>query len=83
MKKLTEPALVFEFADTPAGKLAWYKWNRLSPTEKQATGLLNPLQPGARFFLSPGMKLKVQEPNPDQEIAVSVTSLVSKRKFSL
>lgn len=51
-----------KFSDEPAGKVSWTMWNKMTPTEKDATNLTKPLSPGSRVFMMPGMGLKVYNP---------------------
>lgn len=55
-------ALVFKFDDTPAGKILGRLWEVMTDEEKKKTGLTNPLKPGDRLFLKPGMSLEVKSP---------------------
>lgn len=55
-------AIVFKFDDTPAGKVLSRLWEAMTPEQKAATGLTNPIKPGDRVFLKPGMTLEVKSP---------------------
>ena len=50
------------FTDTPAGKIAYQIWNKMSQQAKEATGLLKPLTPGSKIFRIPGMEIKIHAP---------------------
>lgn len=52
-----------KFDDSPAGKVAWHIWQKMSQSDKDATGLTKPLTPGSRIFLMPGMSIDVYNPN--------------------
>lgn len=53
---------VLTFDDTPAGKVAWQIWNRLTDEEKAKSGLTKQLTPGSTIVLMPGLKFDVKAP---------------------
>ena len=61
-RSLSAYTWALEFEDTPAGKVAWHLWNKMTAAEREATGLTKPLTPGSRVFTMPGLKLKVYSP---------------------
>lgn len=61
-KALSAYTWSIQFDDTPAGKVAWHVWNKMSDIDKEKTNLMKPLSPGSRAFLMPGMKLGVYNP---------------------
>lgn len=50
------------FSDTPTGKVAWHIWNKMTDTEKKATGLTQPFSPGSKVFNMPGIDVNVYSP---------------------
>lgn len=47
---------VCHFNDTPAGKVAWAVWKKMTKEQKEATGLLN-IKLGDIVFVMPGVGL--------------------------
>jgi len=61
-KALCAYTILIKFTDTPAGKLAWHLWSKMTTAQKDATNLTKPLTPGSKVFLLPGMDVKIESP---------------------
>jgi hypothetical protein len=61
-RALSAYTLEIKFEDSPAGKVAWSVWKKMTDAEKAATNLTKPLSPGSRVFVMPGMAIKIQAP---------------------
>lgn len=62
-RALSSWTLPITFSDTPAGKIAWQIWQKMTNEQRAATDLTKPLSPGSRLFLMPGMTIDVKAPN--------------------
>ena len=62
LRALSSYTINIVFTDTPAGKIAWHVWNKMTDEQKAKTNLTKPLSPGSRMFLMPGMTLEVKAP---------------------
>lgn len=62
LKSLSAYTISVKFTDTPAGKVAWNIWSKMTPEQKDKTGLTKPLTPGSKVFLMPGIDLEIKNP---------------------
>lgn len=78
-------AWVYQFEDWPSFK----RWLALTDDEKRKTGLAQPVLPGAKLVLPPGVKLTAQNPNlqkiseQDTDIMGMVTSGLNRAETSI
>jgi hypothetical protein len=61
-RALAAYTIEIRFNDSPAGKVAWYKWSKMTQEQKDATKLTTPLTPGSRVFVMPGMEIEIHSP---------------------
>lgn len=54
--------IVVKFEDSPAGRIGWAVWKKMSDEEKKATGLITALTPGSKVFCPPGMSVEIKSP---------------------
>jgi len=55
-------AVLFKFDESPTGRMAWHLWQRMTPAQKEATGLTKPITPGTRLFMMPGITCEIKAP---------------------
>lgn len=53
---------VLTFSETPAGKVAWQVWNKMSEEDRAKTGLTKQFTPGSTLVLMPGLTYDVKAP---------------------
>ena len=53
---------IFQFEDTTTGKLAFHMFKKMSPEQKEVSGLTGRLKPGSRVFCMPGLSFDVKNP---------------------
>jgi hypothetical protein len=61
-KAATSYTNVFKFDSTPAGKLAYHIFKKMSDDQKKAFGLTAAITPGSKLFLMPGLDYDVKAP---------------------
>ena len=53
---------IFTFDDTTTGKLAFHMFKKMSPEDREKSGLTGRLKPGSRVFCMPGLSFDVKNP---------------------